>query len=554
VNGSARRVAASLMCAAATACIAAAAASAPAPSETPRGPLVRRVSARPDSIEGMRIARVEILPRNVYDADEQGRLAPLHRLANRLHIRTRRSTVRQQLLFAPGDPWKESVALETGRNLRALNYLEPSRIAATRSGDSVSAVVETRDFWTTRPEINLESSGGTQYGSVGFTERNLLGLGKSLSILFRSQPTGNSRLLAWEDPAVLSSRHQLQIRATRGQEDASDRYTLGLPFYSVEAPRSYWADWQRSRSVPRLYRAGIEAARMDRHIEYARASYAWKIADTDLVRRLEVSFESLDRSLSGTRLAPGAPADFAGAAEDLRLRRVNLGWSAWRPRYVELVDIDRMDRVEDFDLGVRGALTIGFSPRAFGSGQDEGYFEASLGAGLEALNGFGWLRASGSSRMVPEAQEVIGSLDARWYVLPYPGHTLVLAAHGVVGDKVPNDFQVVVGGLDGLRAYPVLAVAGQRLWRLNAEERWIFSPPSWQLAKLGAVTFLDAAKAWGLGAEGTDWHHDAGVGLRVGLPILGVAEVLRVDVAWPLVPTRDGRREPVLSIGSSQAF
>lgn len=554
MNVSARRVAARLVCVVASAWIAGAAAAAPAPREIARGPSVRRVPARPDSIEGLPIVRVEIVPRNVYDADEHGRLAPLHRLANRLHIRTRRATVRQQLLFEPGDPWSERLAQETGRNLRALNFLEPSSISARREDDSVSVVVETRDFWTTRPEINVESSGGTQYGSVGFTERNLLGLGKSLSVQFRSQPTGNSRLFAWEDPAVLSSRHQLQLRATRGEETASDRYTFQLPYYSQEAPRAYVADWQRSRSVPRLYHAGVEAARLDRHAEYARVSYGWKLAGADLVRRLELSYESFDRTLGPTQLAPGAPATFLAPAEDLRIRRVDLGWSVWRPRYVELVDIDRMDRVEDFDLGTRGALTVGLSPRVLGSGQDEGYFEASLMAGVEALNGFGWVRASGSSRMVPAAQELIGSIDARWYVLPYPGHTVVLAAHGVAGDKVPNDFQVVVGGLDGLRAYPVQAVAGQRLWRLNAEERWIFSPPSWELAKLGAVAFVDAAKAWGLGAEGTDWHHDAGVGLRVGLPVLGVAEVLRVDVAWPLVPTRDGRREPVLSIGSSQGF
>jgi hypothetical protein len=30
--------------------------------------------------------------------------------------------------------------------------------------------------------------------------------------------------------------------------------------------------------------------------------------------------------------------------------------------------------------------------------------------------------------------------------------------------------------------------------------------------------------------------------------------VLRFDLAWPVEPTRDERRKPVLTFGSSQAF
>jgi hypothetical protein len=518
----------------------------------PRGPSVRRVPARRDSIEGLPIARVDIYPGDVYDSTGHGPLAPFHRAANRLHFRTRRSTVRRQLLFAPGQAWSERLARESGRNLRALNFLEPRRIVAIRDTDSVDVVVETRDYWTTRPEINIESSGGTRFGSVGFSEANLLGFGKSVSFLVRSDPAGNSRQLSWDDPTVANTHHQLDINITRGEGQKIDHYTAGLPFYALESPRAYQGSWDGARDVPRLYHGGIEAARMDRRVEDAIASFGWKVGDTDLIRRLEVAFESLDRRIGETRLAPAAPAAFAAPAEDLRLRRLGLSWSAWRPRYVELVDIDRMDRIEDFDLGARGALTFGYSPRLLGSGRDEGYLGCGLNAGVEALNGFGWMRLASGGRLVPEAREMLTTLEARWYTLPVPGHTLVLAARGVAGERMPHDFQVITGGLDGLRAYPVQALAGQRLWRLNAEERWLFSPPSWALVKLGSVVFLDTARAWGLGSQGTGWFRDAGVGLRIGLPMLGVAQVIRADVAWPLAPVGDGR--PVLSLGSSQAF
>ena len=71
---------------------------------------------------------------------------------------------------------------------------------------------------------------------------------------------------------------------------------------------------------------------------------------------------------------------------------------------------------------------------------------------------------------------------------------------------------------------------------------------------VGAVVFTDAARAWGPGAGGADWFVASGVGLRIVLPQWSLGQVMRVDVAWPIEPSRDGRHKPVLSFGSSQAF
>ena len=70
----------------------------------------------------------------------------------------------------------------------------------------------------------------------------------------------------------------------------------------------------------------------------------------------------------------------------------------------------------------------------------------------------------------------------------------------------------------------------------------------------GELSPVDVARAWGPGAEGSDWFVDAGLGLRVSLPQWSLGQVLRFDVAWPLYPRRDGQRRPVLSFGSNQAF
>src|SRR2546428_3421737 len=62
----------------------------------------------PDSSEGLPIARIDVQARNIFDPLPDGRLAPLFALANRLHIRTREQTVREQLVLRPGDPWSDA--------------------------------------------------------------------------------------------------------------------------------------------------------------------------------------------------------------------------------------------------------------------------------------------------------------------------------------------------------------------------------------------------------------------------------------------------------------
>jgi len=125
---------------------------------------------------------------------------------------------------------------------------------------------------------------------------------------------------------------------------------------------------------------------------------------------------------------------------------------------------------------------------------------------------------------------------------------------GVTGYRMPRNFQVVVGGLNGLRAYPVHAVAGTQLVRWNLEARRIVLRDLFQFVSLGSAVFVDGARAWGAGAGGAGPFHCAGFGVRLAPPRAALGPVIRVDLAWPISPTRDGRRAVVVSIGSAHAF
>jgi hypothetical protein len=506
------------------------------------------------ALEGLPIRDVSVEPHEIFDPVPPGRFSWLYDFANRAHMRTRASTIRQQLLFAPGDRWKTERVEESMRQLRSLDFLTPESIRGTLSGDSLNVRVVTRDAWTTSPEFNLESASGQRFGSIAFTERNLFGLGKSVSVAYRNEPAGESRSVSVRDPAVVGSRLQLQFDAGTGSAGATNSAAIGLPFYAEDTRQAFGVSWSRSTSVTRLYSQGEVAADFDERMEQTELHWGRGSRRDGTIVRWIGSFLFKDRRMGPSRLEPGAPADFEGGEDNLKVRRLAGELRLWRPRFVEKTGVDRMNGIEDFDLGPTAAMKFGYSPRLLGGSADEGYSRFELGAGAETAFGFGTLRGSIDSRLRWTPLEIVRKLDARWVVQWPRAQTLVLNAHGIGGERVPRDFQVATGGLDGLRAYPVHALSGRRLWRFNAEDRWTLGHEYWELLTLGAAAFYDAARAWGPGAGGTEWHHDVGVGLRVALPHSSQNRVMRLDIAFPVSPTRDGNREPVLSFGSSQAF
>jgi hypothetical protein len=508
-------------------------------------------------LDGRPVRSVEVVTHDIWDPVPEGPLAPAFRLANRLHVRTRPATVRAALLLRAGDTLVARRVAENERALRALQFLSPESTRVRAVGDSaVDLRVHTRDHWTTNPELDLESAGGVTYGAFSFRERNLLGLGVGFELGYREDPAGIARSASLGTPHLLGSRWRTQFNASTGSAGKSNGFVLALPFAGEDGRTTLGFEWTRVSSEAQLFQRAAQLGRVPRRTE--EIDLWWGVgrrSPDGTVRRWRALLAVLDRRLEPSLVEPGAPPAFAGGHDDLRLRRLDGEVRVWRPRFVQRSGVERFDRVEDFDLGPSVTVRAGYAPRAMGSTADEGWVRLRMDAGVEAgRHGFGWVRTSLRSRLRREARETLAEVDARWVQQPGRDASVVLGAWGVAAHRPARDFQVVVGGLDGLRAYPVHALAGHQVWRLNAETRWVAWRRVGDLVSVGGAAFVDAARAWGPGAGDAPWHHDAGFGLRLSLPHSSLDEVIRVDVAWPIAPTRDGRREPVLTFGSSQAF
>ena len=509
----------------------------------------------PARLEGRPIRTVRVVSREIFDPLPEGRLRGFYRLANRLHARTRESTIRNLLLFEPGDAWTSERAAESMRRLRELDFLVPQQFDARLVRDSVDVVAHTADTWTTSPEFDYQSSEAARFMTVAFAEGNVLGLGKSLSLTYHEEPTGVTRSVEWNDPALLGTRSRFDFLAAKGSSGTANHLDLGIPFLAPSTPGTVFGDWQTTTAIAHLYARGAEVANLDVRREDTDVMWGKGWQRDGTVMRWIASFHARDRHLGASRPSgpDPVPEDFAGPVEDLRLRRFALGGQWWRPRFIERVGVNRMTRIEDFDVGDQLTLKVGLAPKTLGSTATEGYLLAAAAAGVEAGRSFGMVHASLETRYRRTVRDELQNLSARW-VMPLPARqTLVLAALGAAGVRTARDFQLAAGGLSGLRGYPIEELTGQRLLRLNVEDR-LGGPELWELVSVGAATFYDAAHMSGEGAEGSGWRHSVGFGLRLGFPRSALNQIVRVDVAIPVQPVRDERHHLVLSVGSSQAF
>ena len=506
--------------------------------------------------EGAPIRKLEVRCLDIFDPVPASRFAALYRVANLLHVRTRPATVRSQLLISPGQVWTADRLAESQRLLRNLEFMEPDAIRSRLVSDSVDVLVVTHDQWTTQPELNLERGGGRTFGSVGFTERNLLGLGVGVSFAIRNDPAGQTRSADVSGRRLFGTQLEAQFKAGTGSGGVSNAAFVRDPFRSIDDTRSWTVGGVRATSEQLLFKSGSVAARFPFQFEQGQIEYAFGGRAADgLARRYAFGLSRHDRHYGTTVPEPGIAIAFPAGPEDLKLRWLSARATFWRPQFIERRGIELFDPVEDFDLGSLVSVEGGLVLRMLGSTADEGLARIRLESGRETKRfGFGYVRGRLSTRLRGGPHETLAHLDARWIQQPRRDVAVVVAALAEASNRAPREVQSIVGGLNGLRAYPVQALAGTEIWRFNAETRWVAARNVWDLASLGGALFVDAARAWGAGGDHEPWHHDAGFGLRVSFPHASLHQVARFDIAFPLSPSRDGRHEPVFSFGSSQAF
>jgi hypothetical protein len=486
---------------------------------------------------GMRIGTVTLRIEPIFDADNPREARAVFRLADRLHVDTRASSLRSLLLFAPGDAFSQRLLDETARNLRTQRHIRDPIVRPVAIHDGlVDVEVLVRDVWTTNPGASFGRAGGANSSSLEFEELNLFGFGKQVSIGYKQSSERTSYTAKWYDPSLLGTRWRDTIAVT--QSDDGEGYELALehPFYALDARRSMGISAIRDSRIDRFYSLGHEVAAYAHEANTLDAYVGWSNGLRDArTRRWVAGYRSeiADFSqLPDASLEAALPGHRALAYPYLRFESIEDDFETARNR-------DQIGRTEDLCFGARYALELGWASDAFGADRSAVMVRALASRGLR-LAGERSLFVSGEASGRLESGSPTDALIAGQVRYYHPTGTRSLffaAVSGAVGRNLDADHELRLDGEEGLRGYPLHYQSGSSRVLLTLEERVFTHWTLFGLAQIGAAAFVDAGRTWGpsvADAESLGLLSDVGVGLRLGNSRSALANVLHLDVAFPL--------------------
>jgi hypothetical protein len=328
------------------------------------------------------IGKIDIDPRNIFEESDPHENKGLYRLADRLHVRTKPSTIRAQLLFRSGDRYSAQRLAETERNLRKLVFIYDAKVFPLRYADGkVDVMVITRDVWTLSPSISFGRSGGTNSTSYSLQEENFLGWGKDLEIGRQSNVDRTSNIAEYSDPSVLGSRWTGALAYVDSSDGNQRIAQLSRPFYALDTQWSATLSGQTyDRTVSRYFLGNI----VDQFNNDEKTYLIEGGVSTGLVdgwsRRLKFGmyYDRNDFLPTPATTLPAKPLP-----PDRTLSYPFVGFDIIQDRYGKAGDENQIGKTEDLYYGTEVTGEIGYSDAAFGANHDALMVKSAAVHGLE---------------------------------------------------------------------------------------------------------------------------------------------------------------------------
>jgi hypothetical protein len=484
------------------------------------------------------IGEIQIDPRNIFDESDPHENKGLYRLADRLHVRTKPATIRAQLLFRSGDRYSAQTLAETERNLRKLVFIYDAKVFPVRYADGkVDVKVITRDVWTLDPSVSFGRSGGTDSTSFSLQEENLFGWGKDLAIGRTSNIDRTSNIAEYSDPDVFGSRWTANLAYVDSSDGNQRLAQLSRPFYSLDTPWSATLSAQTyDRTTSRYFLGNIADQFNDDEKTYLiEGGVSTGLVDGWSKRLLFGMY--YDRNEFLPTPATALPANPLPPQRTLSYPFV--GFDIIQDKYGKVGDENQIGKTEDLYFGTEVTGELGFSDAAFGANHD------ALIVKSTAVHGFQWpydqqlfLNWDFSVRIEnQQARNLISDAGAKYYWRWLPDWLLYASLTGTVTHQLDPDVQLLLGGDNGLRGYPLRYEAGTSRELLTVEQRVFTDWYPLRLIRVGAAAFADVGRTWGSGVVGNSdlgLLSDVGLGLRLGNVRSGLGNVLHIDIAVPL--------------------
>lgn len=497
---------------------------------------------------GYRIGQVKIEVDNVFDLDNPVEDTWYGQTADALHIQTHPNAIRAELLFKPGEPVDARVIYESERRLRALPFVRVAEITPVScSGGVVGVVTRVKDAWTLKFNLSFAHVGGQSSLNASFEDVDFLGTAKTLAVghFNNTQHSGNQ--LSYMDPALFSSTWQMDATYAHLSDGSIRAMDLGQPYYEDATPWSVFLHYLDQEQDLNFYDQGnlawrAEDIQHDDELDWSRLVY-WQ---DDHGLRLGASYLYQDFAYGSLETFPQVilpepslpPRRFGGLL---------LSGEYFEDRYATFTNLVLISKAEDYNLGWDTRTQLGYLSTRLGSHLPGWSLAVNASYGAD-FHGDTLLLASGrlsGRRQAGEYQDSLGNLTLNLYNQSFDRHTLVLHATVDYSLRPDPEYQLYLGGIQGMPGYPNYFLIGDRRWQVTMADR-VFTPVRLlNTFQVGFTAYVDAGQLREFDTR--NWSQtlvDAGIGLRLGDIRSAFGGVIYVTFAWPLVklPGADERQ------------
>ena len=516
---------------------------------------------------------------SIFDTTEPGldrRFGFAYRVANALHVKTKRRVIERELLFGPGDCFDQYMLDETERLLRAYQFLSQVDLFGVPQPDgSYHVVIETQDQWSTQVDLRVAVDEGFQFEGIRARETNFLGKGQELGLFFVNRDVTRDYGVAFGTPQLAGTRWDLSGALGRTRAGTFAQQVVAYPFVGEVG---HWGARQSFTREDQFFDY-ITVERTTSSAEHLLLPVREKTFDVGLGVRLgargtltvlgatvsfeEVTYPGIPEITINNDFDDRVPADsetvrqVSRQTEQLGAIRFGVLIGQRNIWWVKRRGYDSLRGQQDIPLGAE----VGFAfARSIPSLERDDDLVASfrLYSGIEYGTALfmGRLRADvrrdfDAVTAAREWEDLYAEVELLNYWKPraMPRHTFLLRAVSTSGWNTRTPFQLTLGGDRNLRGYRDERFPGGRRLVVNAEDRVYFGWPWRDVVDLGATLFVDAGNMWeGDVPFGRDsgWRATAGAGLRGSFPA-GSRSTFRLDVAAPIAGFETGKFRFILS-------
>jgi hypothetical protein len=489
---------------------------------------------------GATIGSVNIRIDNVFDPSNPREDKRLYRWANRVHATTRPSVVESILLFRSGDPLDPRLLEESARLLRERGFVAEAAVGATSydaTTNTAAVDVWMRDAWSLEPDIKFSRSGGENEYGFGLTEDNLFGLGKRMTANYSSDVDRDQALLGYSDHNVAGGRTRLDLSLADTSDGGRYQVFAERPFYAFDTRWSVAGGVLDDERVDSMYDLGEVVDEFHHDTSWMSVQGGWSrgIVGRSARRWFAGATSDEDEFLP----TPETPQPLL-LPENRKLVYPWIGWQFLTDDYRKMTELNDIGRTEDVALGLDLFMSLGFASERFGSDRRATIFEARARKGWEP-GGPGQLflfEATAGARDESDGiHNAVLRTSARYYHRNFGTELFSASLTTVIADNLDAENQVLLGGDNGLRGYPLRYQSGERSAVLTVEQRFFTDWYPFRLLRVGYAFFMDVGRVWGEDPRGTPnlgTLYDVGMGLRLTSPRSSGGSVVHIDLAFPV--------------------